>query len=504
MKHPILRGGFWILLFPFFSETLAQKADALVQDLDTYIQKGVSDWQVPGLSVAIVKNGQVLLAKGYGLKELGKPDKVDAQTLFANASTTKAMTAFALALLVDEGKLKWSDKVIKHLPEFKVADPYLTNELTIRDLLTHTGGMGNADFLWAWNTTDPQAIMRQFALAKPAYSLRSGFIYQNVMYMIAGEVVAKLSGLTWAEFMRQRVFTPLSMQRSFPLLSIAKTQANRVTAHNYRAGTKDLIPVEDSNADGIHAAGSVWSCADDMAKWMLFLLDSTRIGGKRLLSETTFSELMKPQVILPRDFYPAFSLIKPRFTTYALGWFQHDYKGRQVSFHTGSLNGTIAICGLIPEEGIGIFVYGNRAGAELRHALMYRTFDVLLGETNGRDWNTDLKKIYDSRNARFDSFEVKQAEMRILGTSPSMALEKYAGTYTDSYYGDVIVRFENGQLKAQFTPRLTTTLEHWHFDTFKGSYDGQAWINPALHTFSLDQTGKVARLTVGGTTWIRK
>jgi CubicO group peptidase (beta-lactamase class C family) len=181
------------------------------QALDAYTAKAVRDWNVPGLAIAVVKDGRVAFAKGYGVRELGKPAPVDTQTRFAIGSTTKAMTAAALAMLVDEGKLRWDDPVTKYLPGFQTGDPYVTREITVRDLLTHRAGLGNADFLWYESDIPAAEVRRRVRMLRPAYSLRSSFIYQNVMYAVAGQVVAAASGMPWATFVRTRIFGPLGM-----------------------------------------------------------------------------------------------------------------------------------------------------------------------------------------------------------------------------------------------------------------------------------------------------
>ena len=500
MKRQILRGLAALIALLIFSKIAAQN----VAELDNYIKKAVADWQTPGLSIAIVKDGKIILSKGYGVRELGKPDAVNSQTIFTNASTTKAMTALALAILVDEGKLKWSDKVTQHLPEFKVNDPFITAELTVKDLLTHNGGMPNADFLWYQTDYSTAEILRKFALVKPSYSLRGGFIYQNVMYAAAGEIVARVSGQSWASFLKTRIFDPLSMSRTFPTLAASAAETNAATPHDLVE--KRLVPIENCAADGIGAAGSVRSCADDMAKYLQFWLDSARINGKRLIKPETLTELWRPQTLVPlASFYPTAMLTKPNFMTYALGWFQHDYRGHLVNFHTGSLDGTVAICGLIPSERIGVFVYANRDHTELRHALMYYVFDFFLknkGEQQ-RDWSTDFKQMYDGLKVRADSTRDARDKTRVVGTTPSVKLENYVGKYSDPLNGDALVTLENGKLHVKFTEKLTATLEHWHFDTFKASYS-KGWIQPDFYTFQLDENGKIARLTAGATTWTKR
>jgi CubicO group peptidase (beta-lactamase class C family) len=246
--------------------------------LDAYTAKAVRDWQVPGLAISVVKDGRVAFAKGYGVRELGRPGAVDTHTVFAIGSTTKAITAAALAMLVDEGKVRWDDPVTRHLPSFQTADPYITREMTVRDLLTHRGGLGNADYLWYESANPAAEVRRRIRLLRPAYSLRSSFIYQNVMYALAGDVVAAASGMPWEEFVRRRIFEPLGMSRTAATLREAEARDNVATPHDRIDGT--IRPIRNASVDPVAPAGSIWSSVDDMTKWMRFMLDSGRKIGR--------------------------------------------------------------------------------------------------------------------------------------------------------------------------------------------------------------------------------
>jgi CubicO group peptidase (beta-lactamase class C family) len=368
--------------------TLANRLRAF----DAYTAKGVADWKVPGLAVALVKDGHAVFTKGYGVRELGQAAPVTTRTLFAIGSTTKAMTAASLAMLVDEGRLSWDAPVIRYLPGFVLSDPYVTREVTVRDLLTHRAGMPNADFLWYRSGASSGDVLKRFALVKPETSMRSHFTYQNVMYHAAGEVLAAVSGMSWAEFLRQRLFTPLGMTSTVPTYGSIPPGADVAAPHDSVAEVVKVI--RNAPVDNVAAAGAVWSSADDMARWVAFLLNGGRVGEKRLISEGSLQELFTPQTIVGKDgFYPTARLTKPHFTTYGLGWFQQDYDGRAVSFHTGSIDGMVAICGLLRDESLGVVVLANRDHAELRHALMLRAFD-LFGPGARRDWSAELLKLY--------------------------------------------------------------------------------------------------------------
>jgi CubicO group peptidase (beta-lactamase class C family) len=465
-------------------------------EFDAYVAQAVKDWQAPGLAIAVVKDGKIVFAKGYGVREIGNAAPVDTQTVFAIASTTKAMTVAALAMLVDEGKLSWDDPVIKYLPSFKVSDPYVTRELTIRDLLTHRSGLGNTDYLWALSDLSPNEMMEKLALVKPEYSLRSSFIYQNVMYVMAGQVVAAVSGMPWSTFVQKRIFDPLGMTHSYPVEAMVPRGANAAEPH-WLFGRDTIVTITRDVEKGITSAGAVWSSVADMSKWMIFLLDSGRVNGKQLIKPTTFAEFWKPQQMVPPDeFYPTMALTKPHWMTYGLGWFQHDYQGRMLDFHTGSLNGTVAIVGLIPDERFGVYVFANRDHVEVRHALMYKAIDLYLGNP-ARDWSKDLKVIYDARRARGDSARVAQERKRIKGTKPSVALSNYAGTYEDALYGRVIVLEHGGQLDIDVGPFLKGKLEHWQYDRFRAVWDSR-WNGTDIVAFTIGGDGTASALEVAG------
>jgi CubicO group peptidase (beta-lactamase class C family) len=456
---------------------------------------------VPGTAVAVVHDDEVVFAKGYGVRELGKPDAVDTTTLFAIGSTTKAMTAAALGMLVDEGKVRWDDPVANYLPTFQLKDPWVTRELTVRDLLTHRAGLPNADYLWYGTNNSTAEILRRMRYVEPAYSMRSSFIYQNVMYAAAGQLIAAVSGMPWEDFIRTRIFVPLHMDGTVPLLSRATTMPNVASPHDLVDDKMTVI--QNASVDAVKSAGSVWSSVADMSKWARFILDSGRVDGKRLLKPETFAELLKPQtMVTPAEFYPTARLTHPHWTTYGLGWFQEDYNGRAVDFHTGSIDGMVAIIGLIPDERLGVYVLANADHVELRHALMYKVFD-LWGPTpaKGRDWSAELRTLYGDMRARAVAAAKAAEAKRVTGTKPSLPLARYAGTYADSLYGEVTVRTSGDSLRLA-VGTLEGTLEHWQYDTFRIHWDHR-WQGTSLVTFVLGRDGAPAQVELEGRTFGR-
>jgi CubicO group peptidase (beta-lactamase class C family) len=478
------------------SFALAQRPAEPARQLDAYTAQAVKDWGAVGLAIAVVKDGRVVFEKGYGVRELGKPDLVDSTTLFAIGSTTKAMTAAAMGMLVDEGKVRWDDPVINYLPGFQLKDPWVTREITVRDLLTHRAGLPNVDFLWYGTNNSTAEILRRVRYVDLAYSPRSSFIYQNVMYAAAGQVIAAVSGMPWEEFVRTRIFEPLHMTGTVPLLSRASAQPNVASPHDRIDDTMRVI--RNASVDGVASAGSVWSSVADMSKWMRFILDSGRVDGKRLLKPETFAELLKPQTMVPPDqFYPSARLTRPHWVTYGLGWFQQDYDGRAVDFHTGSIDGMVAIIGLIPDERLGVYVLANADHVELRHALMLKAFD-LWGPApgKGRDWSTELRTLYGNANAQAIAARKAAEAKRVTGTKPSLPLARYAGTYSDSLYGDVTIRTSGDGLRFK-SGTMEGTLEHWQYETFRVQWDNR-WQGTALVTFVIGSDGAPSRIEMGG------
>ncbi len=469
--------------------------------LDAFALHGLEDWKVPGFAVAVVHEGRVVYRRGFGERKLGGDDSdpVDADTLFGIMSTTKAMTSMALAMLVDEGKVAWDDPVSKHLPWFALGDSYATRAVTVRDLLRHNAGVPNADWLWVRGDLDTRQIIERLRELPPAYSLRDGFIYQNVMYQVAGEIVAKAAGMPWHRFIELRIFKPLDMTRSFATLTAMQSaKPHNVSTPHFEIEQR-VRAIVDVPVDSIPAAGSVWSTANDMAKWMTFLLDGGRIDDRALVKPDTFRELFESQAIVPPgEFYPTLALTRPHFTTYGLGWFLQDYRGEFVAMHTGSMDGRTAIVGLLPDRRFGIVVLGNLDHAEFRHALMWHAFDVALGGGT-RDWSAELLTLYGDAKRKGTTARATAVAERVSGTRPSKSIESYAGIYEHPVWGDVVIEVHGQQLSLRVgtAAEARGPMQHWHYDTFEVTPgDGRAGTWPA--TFGLDAAGKVASLTLFG------
>jgi CubicO group peptidase (beta-lactamase class C family) len=462
---------------------------------DRYVAQAAKDWHVPGLAIAVVKGDSLVFAKGYGVETLGAAAPATEHTRFAIGSTTKAMTTAALAMLVDEGKVRWDDRVIDYLPDFQLQDAYATRELTIRDLLTHRTGLPGTDLLWVVpeNQYTIAEMAHRLRYVTPVSSFRSTWAYQNVVYSIAGLLVEKISAVPWETFVRTRLFTPLGMTETVPLVSAIRGQPHVGTPHAEVNGVVEVVPMRST--DAVAPAGSVWSSVWDMSKWMRFMLDSGRVGTRRLIAPATFREIIAPQIRVPMEEYPALELAQPHFFSYALGWFVQDYGGETVWMHTGSIDGESAIIGLEPAQRVGVYVLANLDHAELRHALMYRAFDLYRAGPP-RDWSAAVRTLFAERRG------ARPATVHATGTHASLPLDRYAGTYTDSAYGSIVVAAEGTGLHARYERADLGTLEQWEYDSFRAP-PKRAGEGPTMLTFVTNGAGVVTAVQLYGNSFPR-
>jgi CubicO group peptidase (beta-lactamase class C family) len=493
MKTAHSAGYIGFLILALASVQLVAAQDARLAGLDEYVNKAIKDWEVPGVAIAIVKDDKIVLAKGYGLRKLGEPNPVDERTLFAIGSSSKAFTAAAVAMLVDEGKLKWNDPAARYLPGFEMYDPYVTRELTVRDLLSHRSGVERGDFLWYGTENDRDEILRRTRFIKPSWSLRSNFGYQNLMYLAAGQIVGKMNGKTWDEFIEQRIFTPLGMTSSGTTIRDFKSGDNLATPH---AQFDDKVePIAWRKIDNIAPAGSINSNVVDMAQWVRLQLGNGTYQGQRLFSSGAAKEMHNPQTIIPLAGNMELLYPEAHFLSYGLGWFLSDYRGKKVVEHGGAIDGMRAQVALLPEEKLGVVILTNMNGTPLPHILMYKVFDAYLEGNRQKDWSGDLLKTFKTLQEQGKAAAKKQEEARVKDTRPSLSPESYAGTYKSDLYGDVKVTQQAGKLTVRFGPAFVSELEHWHYDTFRARFRG-AGESKVFVTFKLNAQGKPDEMTL--------
>lgn len=472
----------------------ANFAQAPFAGFDEYVNSTMKDWEVPGMSIAVVKDDKVVYAKGYGVRELGKTDAVDEHTIFAIGSSSKAFTATAIGMLVDEKKLKWDDKVSEYLPRFQLFDPWVTREMTVRDLLTHRIGLERGDQLWYATAYSRDEVLRRIRYLEPSSSMRSKFGYQNIMYLAAGQIIPVVEKDSWDDFVAKRIFTPLGMKESSTTIrDLSKT--NDVAAPHVKIDGK-VTPVAWRLIDNIGPAGSINSNAVDMAQWVRLQLGNGKFDGKQIVSPAVINETHTPQTIIRREGMYTFIYPDAHFFSYGMGWFLSDFGGKALVEHGGAIDGMRGTVAMIPEKNVGVVILTNMNGSILPQFLAYRILDEYL-DREPRDWPAEGLKKFKPLEAQAEAAQAKAAGERVMNTKPSLGLADYAGKYTSEMYGDVDIEMVNGKLIAKFGPYYTGDLEHWNYDTFQVAWRDQV-IGKGLMTFTLNAKGKVDSLGFGG------
>jgi CubicO group peptidase (beta-lactamase class C family) len=488
MRHRLIpfAGALWLAAFA----AAAHGQPAPLAGLDVYIEAAMQQWQVPGLAIAVVRNDTVIYERGFGVREQGRSEPVDEHTLFAIASTTKAMTVAGLGMLVDEGRLDWDDAVAKYLPGLQIGDAYVTRELTVRDLLTHRTGIARSDNLWIAGPFDRAEVLRRARYLPQSNAFRTTYGYQNIMYIAAGELLGAVAGMSWDEFMEERVFRSLGMRRSTTRADVVATRDNVASSHIRVDGQVEAV--ERRNYDNIGGAGAAFSSVHEMAQWLRMHLNGGTYRGMRLLDEATLREIHSPQTVMRSDTVGRRLFPTTHFRAYGLGWNLQDYHGRKLVHHSGSLNWTRTHVGMVPEEGIGVVVIANLSSSNLQHALMYRVFDALMNIAP-TDWSAEYLALANRSGGSVTDAD----DTRVRDTTPSLALADYAGRYTSELYGDLQLALEDGQLVLRYAPDYIADLEHWHHDTFRARWRRRGF-GSALATFALDHRGRAVSVEVAG------
>ena len=503
IEAPIRRLALLLLLWAAAPAAMA----APPPGFDQRVEQLRTGFGVPGVAVAIVENGQPTLARGWGVREIGTGKAVDADTIFATGSTGKAFTAAALAVLVDQGKIGWDDKVIDHMPYFRMYDPWVTREMTIRDLLVHRSGLGlgAGDLLFVPNSDrSRKEVTLALRHIEPATSFRSAYAYDNVLYIVAGQLIEDVSGMSWEQFMRRHVFQPLGMTSSTVSASEVVANPNRAEPHARidgpvrGLGTQVKLGPETAISPVAAPAGGLSISANDMTKWLLAQLGRGKIPGSdgNLFSAANAQEMWKPVTLTPTDrFPPEFAAVEPNFQTYALGWTVQDYRGAKLVWHRGAVFGSLAAVALLPDRNVGLYVAVNSEEGEMIRGLVYELLDHYLGQPRG-NWPERFREVRLSRaNDAVKFLSAPAAQPAKAG--PSLPLSRYVGEYADPWYGPIHIREANGRLTIDF-PRsrgMNGTLEHWQYDTFRTRFADKQ-IEPAFVTFAIGPDGKVERVTM--------
>ena len=485
-------------LLPF--TLLSQKAsDCLdLQELDEYILKSMNEWRIPGLSIAIVKNDTVIQLRGFGVRDINRDDPVDAHTLFAIASNTKAFTASALAVLVDEGKISWDDRVKDYLPCFELYDPYVSDEIRIRDLLCHRSGLKtfSGDLLWYGTEYSREEVIRRAKYLEPAFSFRYGYGYSNIMFLTAGEIIPVVEKVSWDQFIKKTFFDPLVMSETTTTIRGLESIKNVAQPHYAGDPGEKTITLPYVNWDNIGPAGSIISNVSDMSQWIRFQLNSGKWDGRQIISDENIWETREIQNFLgmnrnTKDYRP-----NSHFRGYGMGWGIRDYHGTIVVSHGGGADGMISEVTLVPEENFGFVILTNSINwlpSALAEYILDRYF-----KSPVMDWSRIYLDSFLANQQRDKQNETDFAAKRIKGTKPSLGLEKYAGTYGGEMYGDAVVTYEKGALKINFlpTPIFSGTLTHWHYDIFRIKLDEVPSLPQGTVKFIIGTDGTVEEMKI--------
>ncbi len=478
-------------------------SQSLISDLiDKVAEQSMQVFDVPGIAVAVVKDDRVIHMKGYGVSSIITGKRTDENTLFAIASNSKAFTAAALGILVDEGKISWETKVIDVIPEFRLYNAYVTEDFNIKDLLTHRSGMGlGAGDLMLWpdsSTFTKEEIIHNLRYLKQTSPFRTKYDYDNLLYLVAGEVVARVSGQSWEQFVEERIMKPLGMERSSPSPGRVRDRSNMIDAHVPVNGVLQVVPIYES--DLLNPAGGIISSVADMTKWVMMQLNHGKYGennGRQLLMERTHREMWTPQTIIPvRTAGPYNS----HFAGYGLGWRLTDVSGYLQVSHTGGLAGIVTQVTLIPELKLGIIVFTNQQESSAFTAITNTIKEVFIGDT-GNDWvktlrenvesnRTEAKKITDEIWAKVEANRSK--------TGAPVDHSTYAGNYSDKWFGDVVIAEEAGKLrfKSVKSPKLRGDMLYYTGNTFIVRWDDRSMDADAYAVFTLDKEGKAAAFTM--------
>ena len=470
---------------------------AQLQDFSAYVDSVRKQFDVPGIAVAIVKDGQVVLEQGYGQRELGKPDAVDARTLFAIASNTKAFTAASLQMLAEEGKLKMDDRVIDHLPWFQMSDPYVTREMRVRDLLAHRSGLGlGAGDLLYWPPTSysTKEVVQRLRNVPLATSFRSAYAYDNILFAVATLVIEQVSGQSYADFVRERIFKPVGMDESLVDMTALKPGMDVAMGHAKFNFTelKPVPPMAWSNNSG---AGGIYASVHDLARWMNVQLAGGKLpDGKPLFSEDSQKQMwsMLIPIKISEPPVPELKDTRPNFAGYGEGWSLSDYHGQRLVWHTGGWPGMVSRLTLVPELKLGVVVLTNQESGAAFNAVTYRVLDAYMGRDK-KNWVAAYAAAVKKSEGNADESWQKHQAARDKSGKPSLPLASYAGTFRDPWYGDIAVSQQDGKLRLKFskTSQLVGTMEPWQHDTFIVRWDDRSLNADAFVTYALDPDGKI-------------
>jgi CubicO group peptidase (beta-lactamase class C family) len=476
---------------------------APLEGLGAHVEAVREAFVVPGIAVAVVKDGELVMARGWGEREAGGGQPVDGDTLFSIASITKAFTATALSILADEGRLSLDDRVVDHLPWFRMSDAYVTSEMRLRDLLVHRSGLGlGAGDLLFWPPSDytTREVVERLSAVPIANGFRDRYAYDNILYAVAQLVIEEVSGESWADFVRTRILAPVGMDATRTSAdALLPGDTNVATGHARPGFTGPPVPVPAMSWANNQAAGGIYSSVRDMARWMRVQLDGGVLEGegdeaRRLVSAKRHaaSWSMVTPIGIPEPAVPELAAARPQFSGYGEGWSLSDYRGHKLVWHTGGWPGMVSRLTLVPGMDLGIVVLTNQESGAAFNAITMQVLDAYLGAPP-TDWVAAYSAALGKAGDRAGEDWEKHLAARDAGSRPSLPLDGYARTYRDPWYGDVIVERAGRGLVLRFsrTPQLIGDLEHWQHDSFIVRWRDRTLNADAFLAFSLDADGAV-------------
>ncbi len=466
--------------------------DIQLDDLDNRIEELMKFFNAPGLAISIVHNGEIQYSKGFGTRTIGKDEPVDNNTLFSIGSITKSFTPIALGMLLDEGKVSWDDKVVQYLPYFQLYDPYVTNSFTIRDLLVHRSGLKpiSGGTLFYHSDLNRDEIIERLKFLDPSTDFRTRPAYQNVMYLVAAKIVEKISGMPWDDFIRERIFKPLGMNNTVISQSERTRSSNISTAHIFNEKF-EVIPIEQEKLDNIAPAGSIYSSANDMARYINFILNNGSVGKDVLVSKHVFAETLKPQI-----HYSFFKPIHNEFTSYGFGWWLTPKNGNKIIEHSGGVDGASANTIMVHNQAFGVIVLTN-TDAAVDWSLSLEVIGEFLNDPDFEEASANMKKGFANRSGERLERQEALAKSRVSDTKPSLALLQYEGIFTDEMYGDISITNKSNGLRIEFshTPLFSGDLVHWNYDTFEIRRKDPR-IQNGFITFEFDSKGTIKGFSI--------
>lgn len=479
-----------IFLLPLIFWSIIGLSQAPFADFDNYIQKGMQQWKIPGMAVAFVKEGKVIYAKGYGVREMNKMGAVDEHTIFGIGSNTKAFTALGLAMLEFEGKLSLNHKITRYYPDFQLQDTFASRDLTIRDLLCHRIGVDtwNGDFTHWGSRYSKKELIYKMRFIPTAFPLRAGYGYCNVGYMLAGEMIPLVTnGMSWERYMQEKILSPLGMRRTCVSTNDLPNFENVATPHTLYRNSLATLPWR--NIDNLAACGSINSSVIDMSKWLIMQMDSGRFEGSRIVPWKALLQTQSPQFVFPRPPYGNAVFPSTHFNAYGLGWFMKDYQGNILINHSGAVDGMVSQTAFLPEKKIGIVILTNSDAHNFITPLMYQMVDAALG-AKSNDWNTFFWE-----QAQAEKEETEIVENTDDNVNPPMLKpDAYAGYYIHPHYGQMTIRYQNNELVIYPSahPRTTGKLKHQNSENFLIEWTDKMWDRSKCN-FQLDEDGKTVQ-----------